>query len=86
MTSRWGGEEFALLLPQTSLQQGHEVCDRLRHAIESTDYQDIAAGLTVTASFGLAVNTGLAHYDKLISRADSLLYQAKAKGRNTVCS
>lgn len=86
LTSRWGGEEFALLLPQTSLQQGHEVCERLRQAIANTDYQDIAPGLTVTASFGLAVNTGLAHYDKLISRADSLLYQAKAQGRNSVCS
>lgn len=86
LTSRWGGEEFALLLPQTSLQQGQEVCERLRQAIATTDYQDIAEGLTVTASFGLAVNTGLAHYDKLISRADSLLYQAKAQGRNTVCS
>jgi diguanylate cyclase (GGDEF)-like protein len=86
LTSRWGGEEFSLLLPQTSLQQGREVCERLRHAIANTDYQDIAAGLTVTASFGLTVNTGLAHYDKLISRADSLLYQAKAEGRNKVCS
>lgn len=85
LISRWGGEEFALLLPQTSLQQGYEVCERLRQAIASTDYQDIAAGLTVTASFGLAVNTGLAHYDKLISRADSLLYQAKDQGRNLVC-
>jgi len=75
-----------LLLPQTSLDQGHEVCERLRLAIAHTDYQDIAPGLTVTASFGLAVNTGLAHYDKLISRADSLLYQAKAQGRNLVCS
>lgn len=86
LTARWGGEEFALLLPQTSLQQGREVCERLRLAIAETDYQDIAAGLTVTASFGLAVNTGLAHYDKLISKADSLLYQAKAEGRNRVCS
>ncbi len=86
MTSRWGGEEFALLLPQTSLSQGHEVCERLREAIASTNFDDTAAGLTVTASFGLAVNTGLAHYDKLISRADTLLYQAKGEGRNRVCS
>ncbi|MBU2280134.1 MAG: diguanylate cyclase [Gammaproteobacteria bacterium] len=86
LTSRWGGEEFALLLPQTSLEQGHEVCERLRLAIVSADFQDIAAGLKVTASFGIAVNTGLAHYDKLISRADTLLYQAKTDGRNKVCS
>jgi diguanylate cyclase (GGDEF)-like protein len=86
LTSRWGGEEFALLLPQTSLEQGHEVCERLRLAIASADFQDIAAGLKVTASFGIAVNTGLAHYDKLISRADTLLYQAKTDGRNKVCS
>ncbi len=83
--ARWGGEEFALLLPQTSLQQGREVCERLRQAIAQMDCQDLAPGLTVTASFGLAVNTGLSHYDKLISRADTLLYQAKSQGRDQVC-
>lgn len=83
--ARWGGEEFALLLPQTSLNQAREVCERLREAIVVMDCHDLAPGLQVTASFGLAVNTGFAHYDKLISKADTLLYQAKARGRNQVC-
>ncbi len=85
LAARWGGEEFALLLPQTSLAQGLEVCERLRQAIAALDFTATAPGLQVTASFGVAVNTGMPHYDKLISRADSLLYQAKAQGRNRVC-
>ncbi len=85
ISARWGGEEFALLLPQTSLEQGREVCERLRLGLTQLEWQDLAPGLTVTASFGLAVNTGLLHYDKLISRADTLLYQAKAQGRDQVC-
>lgn len=85
LAARWGGEEFALLLPQTSLAQGLEVCERLRQAIAALDFTATAAGLQVTASFGVAVNTGMPHYDKLISRTDSLLYQAKAQGRNRVC-
>ena len=85
LAARWGGEEFALLLPETSLPQGVEVCERLRQAIAALDFSAIAPGLTVTASFGVVVNTGLPHYDKLISRADRLLYQAKDQGRNQVC-
>lgn len=85
ISARWGGEEFALLLPQTSLEQGREVCERLRHGLAQLEWQDVAPGLTVTASFGVAVNTGLLHYEKLISRADTLLYQAKAQGRDQVC-
>lgn len=83
--ARWGGEEFALLLPQTNLDQARDVCERLRCAIAEMDCHELAPGLHITASFGLAVNTGFAHYDKLISRADTLLYQAKAQGRNQVC-
>ncbi len=85
VAARWGGEEFALLLPETSLTQGVEVCERLRQAIAALDFSAIAPGLRVTASFGVVVNTGLPHYDKLISRADRLLYQAKEQGRNQVC-
>lgn len=84
--ARWGGEEFALLLPQTELSQAVEVSERIRQAIEALDFSADVPGLTVTASFGVAQQDAVGSYDKLLSRTDQLLYQAKEQGRNCVCS
>ncbi|WP_348733508.1 diguanylate cyclase [Rheinheimera texasensis] len=84
--ARWGGEEFALLLPQTGLAQAVEISERIRQAIEALDFSADVPGLQVTASFGVAQQQESGSYDKLLSRADQLLYQAKAQGRNCVCS
>jgi len=84
--ARWGGEEFALLLPQTELEQAIEISQRIRQAIAALDFSTEAAGLQVTASFGVAQHDDVESYEKLLSRADQLLYQAKAQGRNCVCS
>ncbi len=86
LIARWGGEEFVLLLPQTELAQALEICQRIRLAVMALDFTAVGAGLQVTASFGVAGNAGVSSYDKLLSRADQLLYQAKAQGRNCVCS
>ena len=84
--ARWGGEEFALLLPQTDLTHAVEICQRIRLAIAALDFSADVPGLQVTASFGVAQHDDVGSYDKLLSRADQLLYQAKAQGRNRVCS
>ncbi|ALZ76121.1 ligand-binding sensor domain-containing diguanylate cyclase [Rheinheimera sp. F8] len=84
--ARWGGEEFALLLPQTDLTHAVEICQRIRLAIAALDFSADVPGLQVTASFGVAQHEDVGSYDKLLSRADQLLYQAKAQGRNRVCS
>lgn len=86
LAARWGGEEFVLLLPETQLTHGIEIAERLRIKFEQTSFADVAIGLKVTASFGVVVNTGYAHYEKMLSKVDSLLYQAKNEGRNQVCS
>jgi len=86
LAARWGGEEFVLLLPQVELAEGVEIAERLRIRLAQTDFSDVAPGLKVTASFGVAVNNGYAHYEKMLSRVDSLLYQAKNQGRDQVCS
>ncbi len=86
LAARWGGEEFVLLLPEASLQQGLEVAEKLRQTLVATDFSDIALGLKVTASFGVVDNSGYIHYEKMLSKVDSLLYQAKKQGRNQVCS
>lgn len=86
LAARWGGEEFVLLLPDVELVEGVEIAERLRSHLARTDFSDIAPGLKVTASFGVAVNSGYAHYEKMLSKVDSLLYQAKNQGRDQVCS
>ncbi len=85
LAARWGGEEFVLLLPEVNLTQGIEVAERLRLMLVATDFSDIALGLKVTASFGVVDNSGYVHYEKMLSKVDSLLYQAKKQGRNQVC-
>jgi diguanylate cyclase (GGDEF)-like protein len=84
--ARWGGEEFALLLPQTALLQAVEISERIRQAIAALDFSAEVPGLQVTASFGVAQQEDAGSYEQLLSRADQLLYQAKAQGRNCVCS
>lgn len=86
LIARWGGEEFALLLPQTQLSQAAEICERIRLAIAALDFSTEAPGLKVSASFGVAQSDQSDSYARLLSLADQLLYQAKAQGRNCVCS
>jgi diguanylate cyclase (GGDEF)-like protein len=82
--ARWGGEEFALLFPDTPLEEARRVCERLRAAVEELDCAAFAPGYRLTVSLGVADMTGISHYEKLISRADANLYDAKRTGRNRV--
>ena len=84
VVARWGGEEFAVLFAGVPLEQARERCEQVRRAIESLDCGDFAPGWKLTISGGVADRTGLAHYEKLVSRADSLLYEAKHAGRNRI--
>jgi diguanylate cyclase (GGDEF)-like protein len=85
LLGRTGGEEFLVLLPDTRLQQAWPIADRLRAAIAAIAFTDIAEGLQVTISIGMAelqaTDTGLR---ELIGRADSALYRAKGNGRNRI--
>ena len=82
---RWGGEEFALVLPGTDLAGGVQLAERIRIAIERrTISSDGGEGITVTASFGVA-NLGQAgDRERLLADADAALYRAKRAGRNRV--
>ncbi len=81
--ARFGGEEFLLLLPETTLEQAAEVAERLRRRVESSPISFGGATLSLTCSLGVAsyADGGL---DPLISRADAALYEAKRLGRNRV--
>lgn len=85
VVSRYGGEEFAVLCPETHLERAVQFAERLRSAVERIDTAGFAPGLQLSVSLGVAEATGLSHHERLVSRADAALYRAKEGGRNQVC-
>ena len=83
---RYGGEEFLLLLPDTSNEAAAPILDRLRAIIADLDWSAFSPGMTVTISAGLATLAADENPDTLLARADSALYAAKARGRNRIAS
>lgn len=84
---RIGGEEFAVMLPQTELKGAMELAERMRLAIEQVEIERSGIKVSVTASIG--VSTALDYKDdinSLVQRADNALYSAKRAGRNQVVS
>jgi diguanylate cyclase (GGDEF)-like protein/PAS domain S-box-containing protein len=84
---RLGGEEFAVLLPETGTTLATQMAERLRQSIEATE-TTVEQGMTLrfTISIGVATLYGEdADIDALLRRADQALYEAKQSGRNKVC-
>lgn len=81
--ARWGGEEFALLMPDTSLEAAKDVCERLWRQVEAENYSDIEPDLKMTISIGLTASNKL-KLSQLLTEADHVLYQAKREGRNRI--
>jgi diguanylate cyclase (GGDEF)-like protein/PAS domain S-box-containing protein len=84
---RLGGEEFALLLPETDKHQALEVAERLRVGLEKAKINLPMDGMTLqlTVSIGVTAMTGATDtVDAMIARADKALYDAKNAGRNRV--
>ncbi|TFH12371.1 MAG: GGDEF domain-containing protein [Nitrosomonadales bacterium] len=86
LISRYGGEEFALCLPDTSKKDCSLIAERLRAAIAGaeTPFEEGRVLPAVTVSIGIAQMEPGQTLDTLISNADSALYRAKAKGRNCI--
>ena len=89
LVARFGGEEFVILLPNTGYTVALECAERIQQGIEKHDFQvDAALTLRITVSIGVT-NVDIANLEPLeaaVERADKALYQAKALGRNRVCS
>ncbi len=82
---RHGGEEFLVLLPDTRLAYAWPVAERLRTAVAALSFEDIAPGLAVTVSIGMAqLRAEDAGLRELVARADAALYRAKANGRDRI--
>lgn len=85
IVGRWGGEEFIILMPETSLEAALQVCERVRRDIEGLETVFSDQKIRVTASFGVSGYVRSEETDEpVIQRADSALYAAKNKGRNRV--
>jgi diguanylate cyclase (GGDEF)-like protein len=85
LLSRYGGDEFAILLPETALDEASQVVDRIRDEVSMAAAQ-IGEATPVTLSVGLTVYTpgDPASARQLLEQADQALYSAKADGRNRV--
>ena len=85
---RIGGEEFALIMPDTSLAEAHHACDRLRQRVAEEEFRtEEGQRLEITISIGLAESVkGMTDYRRLLGEADTHLYDAKTGGRNSVRS
>ena len=85
VVGRFGGEEFILILHQSSLAQAENIAERCRQAIQALHLlSNVGDLIKVTASFGVAFSSTETNPQKLLSQADKALYEAKACGRNQV--
>ncbi|MGQ7273593.1 GGDEF domain-containing protein [Marinobacter sp. V034] len=82
--SRWGGEEFLILLPDTSLLQALTLTERLRSEVEEHDFIYHSKRLPVTISAGVCSITQSDSINGLLRLADKNLYDAKEAGRNRI--
>ena len=84
---RYGGEEFAVLLPETGLDGAEQLARRLQHALMRLRLPEIGGDKPpVTSSFGVASFPRARSAEELLSAADGALYRAKAAGKNRVAS
>jgi two-component system, cell cycle response regulator len=83
---RYGGEEFAVILPNTRVEAGRVACERLREAVANHLFGGDALSFGITISVGLVEYAGAAgeSAEDLIRRADEALYRAKREGRDRV--
>lgn len=83
---RYGGEEFAVVLPHTDLSQAQVLAERIRAEIERRAFDLDDGSVRITASFGVASlqDSAIDSVGRWIAAADSALYEAKSQGRNRV--
>jgi diguanylate cyclase (GGDEF)-like protein len=86
VAGRWGGEEFVVLMPDTSLADALAVIERIRVIVSQQSFPSPADRLEVTMSAGLAEFDGTTQDpEHIVAQADKALYEAKRLGRNRTC-
>lgn len=84
VAARWGGEEFLILLPDTSLLQALTLAERLRSEVDQTPFRFRGKELPVTISAGVCSIAKAGSINELLKQADICLYNAKEDGRNRI--
>lgn len=83
IAGRWGGEEFLVICPDTTLQGACDLAERIRKAITAQDFGEIGRK---TCSFGVAMYHAGMNKDELLGHADTALYAAKREGRDRIAA
>ena len=89
LLARYGGDEFAIILPEAGPDAALKFCEKLRAMVEAHDFQFQGQAIEVTTSVGLQ---SYEHTDggktvrQLVAAADAHLYEAKKSGRNRICT
>ena len=82
--ARWGGEEFAIVFPGANEETARQICERLRMALKTANFSALDEHWPVTMSVGLVTVGGSYDASAALVKADGLLYEAKAQGRDRV--
>lgn len=85
VVGRYGGEEFGIIMTNSTADDACVAAERYRHKIEQAVFKAGKREFSVTASFGVSDSNGRNTVDELVATADSALYTAKSTGRNRVC-
>jgi diguanylate cyclase (GGDEF)-like protein len=87
LVGRYGGEEFVIILPETTLMDSRGITERVRECIAATPIETTAGPQQITVSQGVAaLDPQVPNLAALIDRADRAMYAAKHQGRNFVCT
>ena len=86
IVGRYGGEEFAILLPETDLETAKEAAERVRIGVEEMRFATDKGAFSISISAGIAsLSPCCPTLGELLRRADEALYEAKHNGRNKIC-
>lgn len=81
IVGRWGGEEFIIIFPNTTLEEAYNCLEKMRLVIKNTKFIN---QISLTCSFGLSSSKTSQNLDKLIQKADNSLYEAKKDGKDRI--
>ncbi|MEM7257916.1 MAG: diguanylate cyclase, partial [Pseudomonadota bacterium] len=85
LVGRFGGEEFCVVMPATTIKTAMQIAEQIRDTIEKGENTSFADKCKITASFGVAsINSGSRKPNDLVDQADKALYHSKQNGRNQV--
>ena len=87
MTCRWGGEEFLILLPETGLEAGLVVAEKIRKITEASHFEYGPGKISFTISIGVQfIDDETMDVNRIIDNVDRCFYRAKSDGRNRISS